>query len=34
MIYISWAGFGNKVTMGRVSALTNMKKTFLEKRCG
>lgn len=29
MIYTSWAGFGNKVTMGRVSAVTNMKKKFL-----
>lgn len=34
MIHISWAGFGNELTMGRVSALTNMKRTFLEKRCG
>lgn len=34
MIHISWAGFGNELTMGRVSALTNMKTTFLEKHCG
>lgn len=34
MIHISWTGFGNELTMGRVSALTNTKRTFLEKRCG